>query len=91
MGKSPTVWNDPAATDDEKSALLMDIKRNQGPGIERMVDAFRTPDGRPVSYNIYYLCEHYNQVVALCEDTTYIRCRKSNDCSVQVQYRILSF
>ena len=44
-----------------------------------------------VSYNIYYLCEHYNQVVALCEDTTYIRCRKSNDCSVQVQYRILSF
>ena len=44
----PTVWNDAAASQDEKSALLWDIKRSQGPGIEHMLNAFRTPNGRPV-------------------------------------------
>ena len=46
----PTVWNDPIASEVEKSALLWEIKRNQGPGIEHMLNAFRTPNGgRPVS------------------------------------------
>ena len=48
MGCMPTVWNDAAASQDEKSALLWDIKRSQGPGIEHMLNAFRTPNGRPV-------------------------------------------
>ena len=49
MGTCPTVWNDVLASDAEKSQLLWDIRRRQGPGITRMLDAFRTPLGRPVS------------------------------------------
>ena len=49
MGTIPTVWNDDTATEADKTALLFDIRRSQGPGLLRMMDALRTPKGRPVS------------------------------------------
>ena len=42
------MWNDVAATPAQKSALLWDIRRLQSPGLQRMMDALRTPMGRPV-------------------------------------------
>jgi hypothetical protein len=50
VGTMPTIWNDLNATDPLKSALLWDIKRAQSAGIQRMMDAWRSPRGDlPVS------------------------------------------
>ena len=48
MGTMPTIWNDDTAPDAQKSRLLWDIRAHQGPGPIRMMDALRTPLGRPV-------------------------------------------
>ena len=63
MGTCPTVWNDELASDAEKSQLLWDIRRRQGPGITRMLDAFRTPLGRPVP--LVFSVQHFNKVYRL--------------------------
>ena len=46
------MWNE-EATADEKSALLWSIRDRQGPWVTRMLDAFRTPHGRQVAWNIW--------------------------------------
>ena len=87
MGTMPTVWNDDNATDAQKSRLLWDIRAHQGPGPIRMMDALRTPLGRPVGRLVLGNCVHnLCQVVAFCEDTTYVKCHSSLDPSWQVRW-----
>ena len=59
MGTMPTVWNDDSATDAQKSRLLWDIRANQGPGPVRMMDALRTPLGRPVRSLVMGSCVYH--------------------------------
>ena len=49
MGTMPICWNDATATNADKTRLLTAIRARQGPGMERIVSALRTPRGRPVS------------------------------------------
>ena len=44
----PCIWNDEQATEVQKNQVLLDIKARQSPGVVRMLDALRTPAGRPV-------------------------------------------
>ena len=45
----PVVWNDDQATVQQKTSLLLAIRRSQGPGLTHLMEALRTPQGRPVS------------------------------------------
>ena len=49
----PTVWDDQNATDEEIESHLEAISDSQSPGIKRVQNCFRTPDGRrPVAVNL---------------------------------------
>ena len=89
----PVVWNDEHATPALKSQLLWEIRRRQSPGIVRLFDAFRSPEGGlPVCLSYHSL--HYHgivQVVGLCEDTFYIKSPSSNDPDIQVPENTLNF
>ena len=55
----PNIWNDEMASESQKTALLYEIRRNQSPGLIRMMDALHTPSGRPVSlYVLVNLLNH---------------------------------
>lgn len=48
----PTIWDDENATEQDIEQLLFSIRNSQSPGVRRIQNCFRTPDGRPcVSVN----------------------------------------
>ena len=67
MGTQPTVWNDPNGTPALRTQLLWDIRRQQSPGDIHIMDALRTPAGRPVRpcYAFKPLGSYYNPTVKL--------------------------
>ena len=68
----PTIWDDTTVTDDEIENLLLGIKRRQSPGIKKIQDAFRTPDGR--------------ECVAILYDTTHFPTPNSLDAHFQMDH-----
>ena len=65
----PSVFDDATSSDADLEALLRAVRDGQSPGIQRIVRTLRTPDGR--------------EVVCINDDTTDIKCQKSNDPEYQ--------
>ena len=61
----PSIFDDNSVTEAEIEGYLFAIRDSQSPGIRRIVETMRTPDGRPV--------------VVVNDDTTHLSCPKSND------------
>ena len=68
----PTIWDDSTATEDEIENFLLNLKNQQSPGIKKIQDAFRTPDGR--------------ECVAVLYDTTYFPTTNSLDALFQMDH-----